>query len=62
MRLWKSWIVTSKDLSVFKRNRYILSSLIAIPLIVGVVLPVVFIYAFRIPGGPTYPFSIHYCC
>ncbi|MGA3059177.1 MAG: ABC transporter permease [Candidatus Bathyarchaeia archaeon] len=45
MRLWKSWIVTSKDLSVFKKNKYILYSLVSLPLIVGVVLPLIFIYA-----------------
>jgi ABC-type Na+ efflux pump permease subunit len=45
MRLWKSWIVTSKDLSVFRKNKYILYSLVTLPLIVGVVLPLIFIYA-----------------
>jgi len=45
MRLWKSWIVTSKDLSVFGKNKYILYSLIAFPILVGVVLPIIFIYA-----------------
>jgi ABC-type transport system involved in multi-copper enzyme maturation permease subunit len=45
MRLSKSWIVTLKDLSVFKKNKYILYSLIAMPIIVGVVLPVIFIFA-----------------
>ncbi len=45
MRLWKSWIVTSKDLSVFKKNKYILYSLVTLPLVVGVVLPLIFIYA-----------------
>jgi ABC-type Na+ efflux pump permease subunit len=45
MRLWKSWIVTKKDLSVFKKNKYILSSLVAMPLILGVVLPIIFIFA-----------------
>jgi ABC-2 type transport system permease protein len=45
LRLWKSWIVTSKDLSVFKKNKYILYSLVSIPFIVGVVLPLIFIYA-----------------
>ena len=45
MRLWKSWIVTQKDLSVFKKNKYVLYSLIAIPIIMGVVLPVIFIFA-----------------
>ena len=45
MRLSKSWIVTLKDLSVFKKNKYILYSLIAMPIIVGVVLPVIFVFA-----------------
>jgi ABC-type Na+ efflux pump permease subunit len=45
MRLWKSWIVTQKDLSVFKKNKYVLYSLVAMPIIMGVVLPVIFILA-----------------
>ena len=45
MRLWKSWIVTSKDLSVFKKNKYILYSLVTLPFIVGVVLPLILTYA-----------------
>jgi ABC-type Na+ efflux pump permease subunit len=45
MRLSKSWIVTNKDLSVFKKNKYILYSLVALPLIIGIVLPIVFIFA-----------------
>lgn len=45
MRLWKSWIVTRKDLSVFRKNKYVLSSLIAMPIILGVVLPIIFIFA-----------------
>ena len=44
MRLWKSWIVTKKDLSVFKRNRYILYSLVALPIILGLVLPIIFVF------------------
>jgi ABC-2 type transport system permease protein len=45
MRLWKSWIVTRKDLSVIKRNKYVLYSLIAMPIVLGVVLPIVFIFS-----------------
>ena len=45
MRLWKSWIVTRKDLSVFRKNKYVLYSLIAMPIIMGVVLPIIFIFA-----------------
>lgn len=39
MRLWKAWIVATKDFSVFRKNKYILYSLIAMPLIMGVGLP-----------------------
>jgi len=45
MRLSKAWIVTAKDLAVFKKNRYILYSLIALPVIMGVVLPVIYTFA-----------------
>ncbi len=48
MRLWKSWIVTQKDLSVFKKNKYVLYSLVAIPIIMGVVLPVIFIFTSKL--------------
>ena len=51
MRLWKSWIVTSKDLSVFKKNRYILYSLVTLPLAVGVVLPIIFIFVLGSEAG-----------
>jgi ABC-type Na+ efflux pump permease subunit len=48
MRLWKSWIVTRKDLSVFRKNKYVLYSLIAMPIILGVVLPIIFIFALNV--------------
>lgn len=45
MRFWKSWIVTKKDLAVIKKNKYVLYSLIAMPILLGVVLPTIFIFA-----------------
>ena len=45
MRFWKSWIVTQKDLSVIRKNKYVFYSLIAMPLILGVVLPLTFVFA-----------------
>jgi len=39
VRLWKSWIVTMKDFAVFRRKRYILYSLVALPLILSLLLP-----------------------
>ena len=47
MRFWKSWIVASKDLHVFRNNKYILYSLIAMPLIMGLILPVTLIYTLQ---------------
>ena len=45
MRLWKSWIVTQKDLSVIRKNKYIFYSLLAMPVILGVILPATFVFA-----------------
>ncbi len=39
MRFSKAWIVTRKDLSIIRRNKYVFYSLIAMPIILGVVLP-----------------------
>ncbi|MCW4019320.1 MAG: ABC transporter permease subunit [Candidatus Bathyarchaeota archaeon] len=47
MRFWKSWIVATKDLSVFKKNKYILYSLIAMPLLMGIVIPAVLIFSLQ---------------
>lgn len=41
MRLSKAWIVTKKDLSIIRRTKYVFYSLIAMPIILGVVLPLV---------------------
>jgi ABC-2 type transport system permease protein len=47
MRFWKSWIVTTKDLGVFKKNRYILYSLIALPILMGVLVPLILIFSLQ---------------
>jgi ABC-2 type transport system permease protein len=47
MRLWKSWIVTAKDLSVFKNNKYILYSLIALPFLLGLLIPAVILFSLQ---------------
>jgi ABC-2 type transport system permease protein len=39
MRFRKAWIVATKDISLFRKNKYILYSLIAMPVLVGVVVP-----------------------
>ncbi len=45
MRFWKSWIVAAKDLNVVRKNKYVLYSLIGLPLLMGVILPVIFIFS-----------------
>jgi ABC-2 type transport system permease protein len=47
MRFWKSWIVATKDLSLFKRNKYILYSLIALPFLMGLLLPIITIFSLQ---------------
>jgi len=39
MRLWKAWIVATKDFGVVRENKYIFYSIIAMPLIFGIALP-----------------------
>ena len=45
MRLSKAWIVANKDFSVLKRIKYVLYSLVALPVVFGIVLPAVFIFS-----------------
>lgn len=45
MRLWKAWIVTQKDISVFTKNKYILYSFMMFPVLMGAVLPLVFVFS-----------------
>ena len=47
MRFSKSWIVTAKDLSVFRRNKYVLYSLIAMPLLMGLMVPAILVYSLQ---------------
>lgn len=47
MRFSKAWIVTSKDLSVFKKNKYILYSLIALPFLMGLLIPAILIFSLQ---------------
>jgi ABC-2 type transport system permease protein len=45
MRLSKSWIIAAKDFKTFRKKRNIIYSLVAVPLIVAVLIPVVIEYA-----------------
>ena len=39
MRLWKAWIVATKDFGVVRNNKYIFYSIIAMPLLMGIAIP-----------------------
>lgn len=47
MRFSKAWIVTMKDLSVFRKNKYILYSLIALPFLMGLLIPAILIFSLQ---------------
>ncbi|MGB8781459.1 MAG: ABC transporter permease subunit [Candidatus Bathyarchaeia archaeon] len=47
MRLWKSWTVATKDLSVFRKNKYILYSLIALPFLLGLLIPTIILFSLQ---------------
>jgi ABC-2 type transport system permease protein len=47
VRFWKAWIVATKDLSLFKKNKYILYSLIALPFLMGILLPAIAIFSLQ---------------
>jgi len=47
MRFSKSWIVTMKDLSVMVKKKYILYSLVALPIMLGLVVPSISLYALQ---------------
>jgi ABC-2 type transport system permease protein len=53
MRFWKSWIVTAKDLAVFKTNKYVLYSIFALPIILGVLLPTIFVFVLNSTASQT---------
>jgi ABC-2 type transport system permease protein len=45
MRLSKSWIIALKDFKIFRRKKYVIYSLVVVPLIVSFLLPIVIEYA-----------------
>jgi ABC-2 type transport system permease protein len=53
MRLWKAWIVATKDLSMFRKNKYILYSLIALPFLMGLLFPIVIIFSMQAGSAST---------
>jgi len=53
MRFDKIWTVAAKDIAEFRTNRYIMFSLVLMPLLMAVILPVVYIMPLTILGDDT---------
>lgn len=51
MRISKAWIVATKDMRVFLRKKYAIYSMVLLPLIVGIGLPLVLRFAGARHGG-----------
>jgi ABC-2 type transport system permease protein len=52
MRFSKSWIVAKKDFSVFRKNKYVFYSLIGMPLLLGIIVPLALLFAIPIGQVP----------
>ena len=52
MQLWKSWVIATKDFSIFRRKKRIIYSLIVVPLLMSIGLPLVIQFMIR-PDAPT---------
>lgn len=51
MRLDKIWIVARKDISEFKTNKYIVFSLVLMPVVMAFIMPIVYLVPFTMVGG-----------
>jgi ABC-2 type transport system permease protein len=61
MRLDKVWIVARKDMSEFKTNKYIVFSLVLMPLVMSFVLPIAYLVPITMLTGdnPSAPLDLH---
>ena len=44
MKLWKSWVIATKDFSIFRKKKRILYTLIILPLLLSIGLPLVIMF------------------
>jgi ABC-2 type transport system permease protein len=61
MRLDKSWIIVRKEMSEFRKNKYILYTLVLMPIVMAVVLPITYLIPLSsLAGTPaTEPLPLH---
>lgn len=60
MRPDRIWTVARKDMSEFRTNKYIMYSLVLMPLLMALVLPLIYLTPFTMFAGPTEPFEIDF--
>lgn len=60
MRLDRIWIVARKDMSEFRTNKYIMYSLVLMPLLMALVLPLIYLTPFTMFAEPSDPFEIDF--
>ncbi|MGZ4903603.1 MAG: ABC transporter permease subunit [Halobacteriota archaeon] len=52
MKLWKSWVIARKDFATFRTKRYIIYSLVVVPLLISIGLPGVMTLLIRNASTP----------
>jgi len=52
MKLWKSWVIARKDFATFRTKRYIIYSLVVVPLLISIGLPGVMMLLVRNAATP----------
>ena len=52
MKLWKSWVIARKDFATFRTKRYIIYSLVVLPLFVSIGLPLVVSFVIQRGAAP----------
>jgi ABC-2 type transport system permease protein len=58
MRFDKLWVVAKKDLSEFKTNKYVMYSILLMPLLLAVVLPVIYLTPFTMSVSSSEPLDV----
>jgi len=53
MRLDRVWIVAKKDMAEFRTNKYVMFSLVLMPLLLALVLPIIYLAPFTLLSEPT---------
>ena len=53
MKLWKSWVIATKDFSIFRKKKRILYTLIILPLLISIGLPILISFMTQIDNPTT---------